>query len=149
MAIAFYGLAVVFAPPSGRTLGGWITDNYSWHWIFLINVPIGMGLSSSRRGRHGRGAAPSGRGARQRWARGVNSTMAGFGFLISASGSLEVMLDRGQEDDWFAEQRPSRRRAHRLGAGHHRLRRLGASISADPLTRPQAAEEPQLRLGQR
>ena len=44
MAFAFYGIAVVFAPAIGPTLGGWITDNYSWHWIFLINVPISIGL---------------------------------------------------------------------------------------------------------
>src|SRR5262249_17371985 len=44
MAFAFYGIAVVFAPAIGPTLGGWITDNYSWHWIFLINVPIRIGL---------------------------------------------------------------------------------------------------------
>jgi MFS transporter, DHA2 family, multidrug resistance protein len=44
MAFAFYGIAVVFAPAIGPTLGGWITDNYSWQWIFLINVPISIGL---------------------------------------------------------------------------------------------------------
>ena len=42
MAFALYGVAVVVAPAIGPTLGGWITDNYSWHWIFLINVPIGI-----------------------------------------------------------------------------------------------------------
>ncbi len=42
MAFAMYGMAVVVAPAIGPTLGGWITDNYSWHWIFLINVPIGI-----------------------------------------------------------------------------------------------------------
>src|SRR5579883_1819299 len=44
MAFAFYGIAVVFAPAIGPTLGGWITDNYSWHWVFLINVPIAVAL---------------------------------------------------------------------------------------------------------
>ena len=43
MAFALYGIAVVVAPAIGPTLGGWITDNYSWHWIFLINVPVGVG----------------------------------------------------------------------------------------------------------
>ncbi len=42
MAFAMYGMAVVVAPAIGPTLGGWLTDNYSWHWIFLINVPIGI-----------------------------------------------------------------------------------------------------------
>src|SRR5580704_14721005 len=45
MAFAFYGIAVVFAPAIGPTLGGWITDNYSWRWVFLLNVPIGALLS--------------------------------------------------------------------------------------------------------
>src|SRR5271156_6474822 len=43
-AFALYGIAVVFAPAIGPTLGGWITDNYSWHWVFLINVPVSIGL---------------------------------------------------------------------------------------------------------
>src|SRR6476620_2624855 len=42
MAFAFYGFAVVFAPAIGPTLGGWITDNYSWRWIFYINIPVGI-----------------------------------------------------------------------------------------------------------
>ena len=41
MAFSIYGIAVVFAPAIGPTLGGWITDNVSWHWIFLLNVPVG------------------------------------------------------------------------------------------------------------
>ena len=43
LAFALYGIAVVFAPAVGPTLGGYITDHYSWHWIFLINVPVGVG----------------------------------------------------------------------------------------------------------
>ena len=42
MAFALYGMAVVVAPAIGPTLGGWITDNFNWHWIFFINMPIGM-----------------------------------------------------------------------------------------------------------
>src|ERR1017187_2413927 len=42
MAMAMYGMGVVFAPVIGPTLGGWLTDNYSWHWIFLINIPVGI-----------------------------------------------------------------------------------------------------------
>ena len=44
-AFALYGIAVIVAPTVGPTLGGWITDNYSWHWIFFINVPIGVALA--------------------------------------------------------------------------------------------------------
>ena len=45
MATAIYGIAAVVAPAIGPTLGGWITDNYEWRWIFLINVPVGVVLS--------------------------------------------------------------------------------------------------------
>ena len=45
MAFAVYGMAVVLAPAIGPTLGGWITDNYSWRWIFFINVPVGHGVA--------------------------------------------------------------------------------------------------------
>ena len=45
LAFAVYGIAVVFAPAIGPTLGGWITDNFTWRWVFLLNVPIGILLS--------------------------------------------------------------------------------------------------------
>ena len=62
MAFAFYGIAVVFAPAIGPTLGGWITDNYSWHWVFLINVPVEHHPAVPGQ-RHGFGSAASGRRA--------------------------------------------------------------------------------------
>ncbi|HXQ40974.1 MAG TPA: DHA2 family efflux MFS transporter permease subunit [Candidatus Udaeobacter sp.] len=100
MAFAFYGIAVVFAPAIGPTLGGWITDNYSWHWVFLINVPISIGLyfliSAMIED------PPHLVEERQRLKeRGVKIDYWGFGFLVLGLGSLQYVLDRGQEDDWF------------------------------------------------
>jgi MFS transporter, DHA2 family, multidrug resistance protein len=99
-AFAAYGLAVVFAPAIGPTLGGWITDNLSWRWVFLINVPVGILLSlivarlitdppaqvAERRARLGKG---------------IDLDYVGFALLLIGMGALQVMLDRGQEDDWF------------------------------------------------
>src|SRR5260370_9155701 len=99
MAFAFYGIAVVFAPAIGPTLGGWITDNYSWHWVFLINVPISIRLYFLI-------AAmieepPHLVEERQRLKeQGVKTDYWGFGFLILGLGSLQYILDRGQEKDW-------------------------------------------------
>jgi len=100
MAFAFYGIAVVFAPAIGPTLGGWITDNYSWHWVFLINVPISIGLyfliSAMIED------PPHLLEERQRLKeRGIKIDYWGFGFLVLGLGSLQYVLDRGQEDDWF------------------------------------------------
>jgi DHA2 family multidrug resistance protein len=97
---ALYGIAVVVAPAVGPTLGGWLSDNLSWHWCFLINVPVGlislvliyMILPSS----------PEKRKERERlWARGLNFDVVGFLLVAIFLGSLEVVLDRGQIDDWF------------------------------------------------
>ena len=100
MAFAFYGIAVVFAPAIGPTLGGWITDNYSWHWVFLINVPISIGLyfliSAVIED------PPHLVEERQRLhEQGVKIDYWGFGFLILGLGCLQYVLDRGQEKDWF------------------------------------------------
>ncbi len=100
MAFAVYGVSVVFAPALGPTLGGWITDNISWRWVFLLNVPVGVllvfltvafiqdpaHLVASRR------AAGS---------RPFRFDYAGFAFVALGLGALQIMLDRGQEDDWF------------------------------------------------
>ena len=99
-AFALYGVAVIVAPTVGPTIGGWITDNFSWHWIFFINVPIGL-ISLAlvhwfvdepevlERERH------------ERLAGGLNVDWVGFALIAVALGSLEVVLDRGQIDDWF------------------------------------------------
>jgi MFS transporter, DHA2 family, multidrug resistance protein len=99
-AFALYGVAVIVAPTVGPTIGGWITDNFSWHWIFFINVPIGL-ISLAlvhwfvdepevlERERH------------DRLAGGLKVDWVGFALIAVALGSLEVVLDRGQIDDWF------------------------------------------------
>jgi MFS transporter, DHA2 family, multidrug resistance protein len=99
-AFALYGIAVIVAPTIGPTLGGWITDNYSWHWIFFINVPIGIAslalvqwllvepevLEEERR---------------ERLSGGLRIDWIGFFLIAVTFGALEMVLDRGQEDDWF------------------------------------------------
>jgi MFS transporter, DHA2 family, multidrug resistance protein len=95
MATAVYGVAAVVAPAVGPALGGWITDNYEWRWVFLINVPVGALLvfligwlvktpqeESPRKG------------GRVDW--------LGFGFVAISLGCLQVVLDGGQEYDWFS-----------------------------------------------
>lgn len=99
-AFAIYGVAVVVAPVIGPTLGGWITDTYSWHWVFLINVPMGM-LSLFLVGTLVK--EPS--GAEEERARllskGLRVDYVGFLLVAIGLGSLEFVLDEGQRNDWF------------------------------------------------
>ena len=99
LAFALYGITVVCAPAIGPTLGGWITDNYSWRWIFYINVPVGIlavllvsqlvqdppYLSSIKKS-------------------AARFDYIGFGLLAIGVGALQVALDKGQEDDWFGSR---------------------------------------------
>lgn len=92
-AMAFWGMGIVAAPILGPTLGGWITDSYSWRWVFYINVPVGI-LSliliylfiydppHIRRG-------------------SLRVDAWGLGMLAIGMGALQIMLDKGQEKDWF------------------------------------------------
>jgi DHA2 family multidrug resistance protein len=93
-AMAFWGLGIVVAPMLGPVLGGWLTDNYSWRWIFYINIPIGVicvimtnlfifDPPYIRRG-------------------SSRVDYWGIGMLAVGIGALQVLLDKGQEDDWFA-----------------------------------------------
>jgi MFS transporter, DHA2 family, multidrug resistance protein len=100
-AFAAYGLAVVFAPAIGPTIGGWITDNLDWRWVFLINVPVGIVVSLLA----ARVLAdpPAERAARRAWAgQGISLDYLGFALLVIGMCALQVVLDKGQEDDWFA-----------------------------------------------
>jgi MFS transporter, DHA2 family, multidrug resistance protein len=99
-AFALYGVAVIVAPTVGPTIGGWITDNFSWHWIFFINVPIGLASLGLV---HWLVDEPEilERERRERLTRGLNVDWVGFALIALALGSLEVVLDRGQIDDWF------------------------------------------------
>jgi DHA2 family multidrug resistance protein len=99
-AFALYGLAVVVAPALGPTLGGFITDNYNWRWIFFINVPIAM-LSLFLTGRLVEDPPHVVREVKESAKYGLKLDLFGFGLLASGFGSLEFILDKGQEDDWF------------------------------------------------
>jgi MFS transporter, DHA2 family, multidrug resistance protein len=100
-AFALYGIAVIVAPTVGPTLGGWITDNYSWHWIFFINVPIGIASLALV---HWLLVEPEvlEEERRERLAGGLRIDWIGFVLIAVTFGALEMVLDRGQEDDWFA-----------------------------------------------
>lgn len=97
MGFAMYGMAVVVAPAIGPTLGGWITDNYSWHWIFFINIPIGiLSLFLTQRVVHD---PPHVLEARK--ARSENTDYFGITTIIIGVGLLQYVLDKGQELEWF------------------------------------------------
>jgi len=93
-AMAFWGLGIVVAPMLGPVIGGWLTQNYSWRWVFYINLPVGLASVIMTRlfifdppyiRRSGRGI--------DFW---------GMGMLALGVGALQVVLDKGQEEDWFA-----------------------------------------------
>ncbi|BCS35047.1 EmrB/QacA family drug resistance transporter [Luteitalea sp. TBR-22] len=98
MGMAIFGMGVVLAPIVGPLLGGWLTDNYSWRWIFYINVPAGLLAiiltalvvddGSDGRARRGR----------------IGGDILGVSLLVIGIGSLEIFLDEGQRLDWFSSQ---------------------------------------------
>ena len=99
-AFALYGIAEIVAPTVGPTLGGWITDNYSWHWIFFINVPIGIvSLILVQWLVHEPEVLE--RERREYLDRGLKIDWQGFVLIAMTFGSLEIVLDRGQIEDWF------------------------------------------------
>ena len=100
-AFAVYGLAVITAPIVGPTLGGWITDNYDWRWIFFINIPIAI-LSLFLTNRLVEDTPQIKREVEEARKGGFRMDTIGFGLVALTFGSLEVVLDKGQEDDWFS-----------------------------------------------
>jgi MFS transporter, DHA2 family, multidrug resistance protein len=97
VAMATYGMGVVVAPILGPTLGGWITDNYSWRWIFYINVPIG--IFAVLMAQAFIEDPPYIKNAK------IESVDAfGFGVLAIWLGTFQVVLDKGQQEDWFASK---------------------------------------------
>lgn len=99
-AFAIFGIAVVVAPVVGPTLGGWLSDNLSWHWCFLINGPVGIfafllvyflvnDSDDQKKKRE------------EMRQRGIRFDIIGFLLVATFLGSLELMLDRGQIEDWF------------------------------------------------
>jgi DHA2 family multidrug resistance protein len=99
-AFALYGIAVIVAPTVGPTIGGWITDNFSWHWIFFINVPVGL-LSLFLVHWFVDEPEVLERERQERLAGGLKVDWVGFLLIAMTLGCLEVVLDRGQIDDWF------------------------------------------------
>jgi DHA2 family multidrug resistance protein len=98
-AFALYGLVAVLAPSIGPTLGGWITDNFSWRWIFFINIPVGI-LAFVLVSRLVEDPP---------WIKADRSKLGqidylGLSFLTIAMGGLQIMLDKGEENDWFSSR---------------------------------------------
>lgn len=95
MAMAAFGLGVVVAPIVGPTLGGWLTDNFSWRWAFYINIPVGIFAILMIRAFVE--DPPYLKNARPGRIDGL-----GFGLMALGLGTLQIILDKGQQDDWFA-----------------------------------------------
>ena len=96
LAFALYGITVICAPAIGPTLGGWITDNYSWRWIFYINVPVGaLALALV----YQLVEDPPYLARMKKRLSGFD--YIGFSLLTVGVGALQIVLDKGQEDDWF------------------------------------------------
>jgi len=100
-AFALYGIAVIVAPTVGPALGGWLTDNLSWHWIFLINGPIGL-LSLVLVQWLVHEPEILERERRERLSGGLKVDWIGFVLVALALGCLEMVLDNGERKDWFA-----------------------------------------------
>src|SRR5215469_7352227 len=96
LAFALYGIVAILAPSIGPTLGGWITDNYSWHWIFYINIPVGIfALLMVQRMVDD---PPWIKGDRKRLR---NADGLGIALLVISMAALQITLDKGEEKDWF------------------------------------------------
>jgi DHA2 family multidrug resistance protein len=96
MAFAVYGIAVVMAPAIGPTLGGWITDNFSWRWIFFVNIPVGIiSLLLTQR------LIQDPPYLKRRKLSETRIDYVGLGLVALGLGTLQVVLDKGQREDWF------------------------------------------------
>ncbi len=96
LAFSIYGVTAVVAPSIGPTLGGWITDNYTWRWIFLMNLPVGL-LAIFLVLRY----VEDPPFLRRVTLKESTVDYIGFGFLAIGIACLQIVLDKGQEDDWF------------------------------------------------
>src|SRR6202047_3076476 len=96
MAFAVYGVAVVTAPAIGPTLGGWITDNFTWRWIFFINIPVGIIslLLTSR-------LIQDPPYLKRKKLSETKIDYIGLGLVALGLGALQIVLDKGQREDWF------------------------------------------------
>lgn len=95
-AMAFWALGIVVAPMLGPVAGGWLTDNYSWRWVFYINVPIGVIAILLTQ------AFVFDPPYLRRERTGIDYW--GIGLLVVGMGALQIMLDKGQEEDWFGSR---------------------------------------------
>jgi DHA2 family multidrug resistance protein len=101
LAFAAYAVVVIVGPIFGPIFGGWITDNSSWRWCFLINIPVGM-LSLFLVNLYVAEPAAMKRDREELWKGGLKVDWLGFLFVALFLGCLEITLDRGQLDDWFS-----------------------------------------------
>jgi DHA2 family multidrug resistance protein len=99
-AFALYGVAVIVAPALGPTIGGYISDNISWHWIFFINVPVGL-ISLALVALFVDEPQVLEKERQALWRKGLKVDWIGFVLVALFLGFLEIVLDKGQEDDWF------------------------------------------------
>ncbi|HVB58674.1 MAG TPA: DHA2 family efflux MFS transporter permease subunit [Candidatus Acidoferrales bacterium] len=100
MAMAVYGMGVVVAPTIGPTLGGWITDNFSWRWIFFLNVPVGI-LSLLMTSVL---IIDPPHIIRKTFKDGLKIDFLGLGLLAVGLGFLQIVFDKGERDDWFGSR---------------------------------------------
>src|SRR4029077_851048 len=91
-ALALWSMTTLVAPVAGPLLGGWITDNISWPWIFYINIPVGL-IAAAITWSIYRSRDPGGRASKLDY--------VGLGLLVIWVGSLQIMVDKGKELDWF------------------------------------------------
>jgi DHA2 family multidrug resistance protein len=91
-ALAMWSITTLVAPVVGPVLGGWITDNISWPWIFYINVPVGIAAAIATWGIYHRRETPSAK---------LPIDAVGLGLLVVWVGALQIMLDKGKDLDWF------------------------------------------------
>ena len=92
-ALAMWSITTLVAPVMGPLLGGWITDNISWPWIFYINIPVGLAAAAATWALYAKRETPT---------RKLPIDAVGLGLLVLWVGALQVMLDKGKELDWFA-----------------------------------------------
>ena len=99
MAFSVYGFTAIVAPSIGPTLGGWITDSYTWRWIFYINLPVGL-IALYLVYKLIEDPAYISRNI----GKSLRVDYIGFGLLALGVGALQILLDKGQEDDWFGSR---------------------------------------------